>query len=104
MEDPELEYYKDGCLAERERADDAENELERVREAMGALDDADLVSLAAVLRRRDELCQAAHGELQHRLLRAEAMLYLAWATTVEASGVTFASWLESLKRQMEETI
>ena len=61
LEDPELEYYKDGCLAERERADDAENELERLREAMGAADDADLVALAAILRRRDELCAQAHG-------------------------------------------
>jgi hypothetical protein len=104
VEDPELEYYKDGCLAERERADEAESELERVREAMGALDDADLVSLAALLRRRDELCVQAHGELQHRLLRAEAMLYLAWQNTAAATGEPFASWLENLEGQMEETI
>ena len=48
VEDPELEYYKDGCLAERERADEAESELERVREAMGALDDADLTPVAPI--------------------------------------------------------
>jgi hypothetical protein len=104
VEDPELEHYKDGCLAERERADEAENELERIREAMGALDDADLVSLAAILRRRDELCAAAHGELQHRLLRTEAMLYLAWMKSAEATGEAYESWLETLERQIEETI
>ena len=104
VQDPELEHYKDGCLAERERADQAEDELERVREAMGAHDDADLVAAAAILRRRDELCAEAHGELQHRLLRAEAMLYLAWAKGAEASGESYESWLENLERQMEETI
>ncbi len=104
MEDPELEHYRDGCLAERERADQAEDELERIRDAIGALDDADLVALAAILRRRDELCTDAHGELQHRLLRAEAMLHLAWMNGVEANGVSYESWIETLERQMEETI
>ncbi len=104
VEDPELEHYKDGCLAERERADQAEDELERVREAMGALEEADLVAAAAILRRRDELCTEAHGELQHRLLRAEAMLYLAWMRGVAATGESYESWLETLERQMEETI
>ncbi len=104
LEDPELEYYKDGCYAERERADEAENALERIREAMGAPDDADLISLAAVLRRRDDLCGQAHGDLEHRLLRAEAMLYLAWQRTVEVTGQPFESWLESLARRIDETI
>ncbi|MGD0999004.1 MAG: hypothetical protein ABR941_11915 [Thermoleophilia bacterium] len=104
MEDPELEYYRDGCLAERQRADEAENELEQIREAMGALDDADLVSLAAILRRHKELCAAGHAELQHRLLRTEAMLYLAWTNTVEATGRPYESWLETLEKQMAETI
>ena len=104
MDDSELEHYKDGCLAERERADQAEDELERIREAMGAPEDSDLVSLAAVVRRRDELCAEAHGELQHQLLRAEAMLYLAWMNSVEATGESYESWLETLKGQLEETI
>ncbi len=104
MEDPELEYYKDGCYAERERADEAENALERIREAMGASDDADLVSLAEVLRHRDDLCGQASGDLQHRLLRAEAMLYLAWQRSVEVTGQPFESWLASLERRIDETI
>ena len=104
MTDPELEFYKDGCLAERERADQAEDELERIREAMGADDDSNLVSLAATLRRRDERCAEAHGELQHDLLRAEAMLRLAWMSSVEPTGQTYESWLAALMRQLEETI
>ena len=104
MEYSELEYYKDGCLAERERADQAEDELERIRQAMGALDDSDLVWLAEIRRRRDEQCAEAHGELQPRLLRAEAMLYLAWTNCVEPTGESYESWLATLQRRLEETV
>jgi hypothetical protein len=104
LNDPEFEYYRDGCLAERERADQAEDELEQLREAMGAPDDADLISLAQVLRSRHDACTAGLGELQHELLRAKAMLYLAWANAAEAGGQSFESWTEALVRQMEETI
>ena len=104
MEDPELEHYKDGCLAERERADQAEDELERIRDAMGAPDDADLADLAAALRRRDELWGEAHGELRQLLLRAEAMLYLAWTNHTEAGGETYESWLASLETRLEQHI
>ena len=104
MTDPELEYYRDGCLAERERADEAEDKLERVREALGASVDADIVSVAAALRRRTELCAEAHGELEHRLLRAEAMLYQAWSNRAGPAGEDYESWLAVLKNQLEETI
>ena len=104
MDDPELEHYKDGCLAERERADQAEDELERIRDAMGAPDDADLADLAAVLRRRDELRGETDGELRQRLLRAEAMLYLAWTNHGEADVETYEAWLASLEDRLEQHI
>jgi len=108
VEDSELEHYKDGCLAERERADQAEDELERIRDAVGAPDHADLADVVAALRRRDELWGQAHGELRQRLLRAEALFYLAWEDGCGASGQPYEEWLASLEgrleRHIEETI